>query len=52
MEIGSFPSPETWSKSMVSAENPMVHRSVRTGAVTLIFGALQFVAAMIVVQSQ
>ena len=37
---------------MASPANPMVHRSVRTGAVILVLGALQFVAAMIVVQSQ
>ena len=37
---------------MATPDNPMVHRSVRTGAAILIFGALQFVAAMIVVQTQ
>lgn len=32
--------------------NPMVHRSVRTGGALLIFGALQFIAGMIIVQTQ
>ena len=37
---------------MATPANPMVHRSVRTGALILIFGAVQFIAAMIVVQTR
>lgn len=31
-------------------ENPMVHRSVRTGGALLMFGGLEFIAGMIIVQ--
>ena len=37
---------------MATPVNPMVHRSVRTGAGILIIGAVQFIAAMIAVQFQ
>ena len=39
------PVPET-------ATSPMVHRSVRMGGATLMFGALQFIAGMVLVQTQ
>jgi hypothetical membrane protein len=37
---------------VVPPPNPMVHRSVRTGAALFIFGASQFIVGMIVVQSR
>ena len=36
--------------AMGVSENPRVHRTVRTGAALLIFGALEFTAGMVITQ--